>query len=104
MIAYCVRVCLGMFEPSTVFRRSRRQVSCDLNGEAAILHLDRSVYFGLKGVGALVWMALDEPQSLAELNRLVCKEFDVDAARAEADLMKFLSELQIAGLVETVEA
>lgn len=92
-----------MFASSTVFRRSSRQVSCDLNGEAAILQLDQSVYFGLKGVGALVWLALEKPQSLAELNCLVCKEFDVDAARAEADLVKFLSELQAAGLVEGVE-
>ena len=92
-----------MFASSTVFRRSSRQVSCDLNGEAAILQLDQSVYFGLKGVGAQVWLALEKPQSLAELNRLVCKEFYVDAARAEADLMKFLSELQAARLVERVE-
>jgi hypothetical protein len=92
-----------MFASSTVFRRSSRQVSCDLNGEAAILQLDQSVYFGLKGVGAQVWLALEKPQSFAELNRLVCKEFGVDAARAEADLMKFLSELQAAGLVERGE-
>jgi hypothetical protein len=92
-----------MFEPSTVFRRARRQVSCDLNGEAAILHLDQSVYFGLSGVGAEVWMALEQPRSLAELSRRVCAVFDVDAARGEADLMKFLSELQAAGLVERVE-
>jgi hypothetical protein len=93
-----------MFEPSTVFRRSSRQVSCDLNGEAAILHLDQSAYFGLQGVGAQVWLALEQPQSLAELNRMVCKEFDVEASRAEMDLVKFLSELQAAGLVERVEA
>jgi hypothetical protein len=93
-----------MFALSTVFRRSSRQVSCDLNGEAAILHLDQSVYFGLQGVGAQVWLALEKPQSFGELNRLVCKEFDVDAARAEVDLVKFLSELQAAGLVERVEA
>jgi len=92
-----------MFASSTVFRRSSRQVSCDLNGEAAILQLDQSVYFGLKGVGAQVWLALEQPQSFAELNRPVCKEFGVDAARAEADLMKFLSELQAAGLVERGE-
>jgi len=93
-----------MCASSTIFRRSSRQVSCDLNGEAAILQLDQSVYFGLKGVGAQVWLALEKPQSLAELNRLVCKEFDVDAARAGADLVIFLSELQAAGLVERVEA
>jgi hypothetical protein len=92
-----------MFEPSTVFRRSRRQVSCDLNGEAAILHLDQSVYFGLQGVGAQIWMALEKPQSLATLSAMVCEEFDIDVARSEADLMKFLSELQAAGLVELVK-
>jgi hypothetical protein len=54
-------------------------------------------------VGAEVWMALEKPQSLAELKDRVCKQFDVDAARSEADLMKFLSELQAAGLVELVE-
>lgn len=91
-----------MFEPSTVFKRSSRQVSCDLNGEAAILHLDQSVYFGLEGVGAQVWMALEQPQSMAELCRMVCREFEVEAARGEADLLKFLLELQAAGLVEVV--
>ena len=56
-----------MFASSTIFRRSSRQVSCDLNGEAAILQLDQSVYFGLQGVGAQVWLALETPQSLADL-------------------------------------
>ena len=93
-----------MFEPTTIFRRARRQASCDLNGEAAILHLDQSVYYGLKGVGAEVWLALEQPRSLAELNRRVCEAFDVDAMQAQADLMKFLLELQEAGLVERVDA
>jgi len=89
--------------PSTVLRRSSRQVSCELNGEAAILQLDRSVYFGVKGIAAQVWAALEEPRPVAELNRMLCEEFDVDAERCSADLMQFLAELQEAGLVETVE-
>jgi Coenzyme PQQ synthesis protein D (PqqD) len=92
-----------MLESSTVLRRSSRQVSCDLDGEAAILNLDRSVYFGLKGVAAHVWAALETPQPVADLNRMVCKEFDVDADRCAVDLMKFLAALQEAGLVETIE-
>jgi len=92
-----------MLVPTTVLQRSLRQVSCDLNGEAAILHLDRSIYFGLKGVGAHVWAALETPQSLADLNRSVCQAFDVERDRCGADLIKFVSTLQEAGLVETVE-
>jgi hypothetical protein len=102
MIAFWPRV-IGTVDALAVFRRSDRQVSCDLNGEAAILHLDRSIYFGLKGVGAQVWAALEKPQAVADLNRVVCEQFDVDAERSAADLMKFLAELQDAGLVETVE-
>jgi hypothetical protein len=89
---------------SVVLRRSSRQVSCDLNGEAAILHLDRSIYFGLKGVAAHVWAALETPQSVDDLNRAVCEAFDVGGERCAADMKKFVAELQEAGLVETVEA
>jgi hypothetical protein len=79
-------------------------VSCDLNQEVAILHLDRALYFGLKGVGAHVWAALEKPQSLSDLQRSVCQAFDVDADRCAADMVKFLEQLQGAGLVEAVEA
>lgn len=88
---------------SIVFKRSTQQVSCDLNGEAAILHLDQSVYFGLSGVGAEVWAALEQPQSVAELTLIVCNKFAVEPERCERDLMKFLSQLQAAGLAEAVE-
>lgn len=92
-----------MFDPSTVFQRSSRQVSCDLNGETAILNLDEAVYFGLQGVGAEIWTALETPQSLADLNRVVCAAFDVDPARCEVDIVKFLAQMQAAGLVERVQ-
>ena len=90
----------GMLDASSIVRRSDRQVSCDLNGEAAILQLDQAVYFGLKGVGAHVWARLEQPQSIADLRRSVCAEFEIEASRCEADLLDFLSELQRAGLVE----
>jgi hypothetical protein len=89
-----------MLDLSTAFRKTGRQVSCDLDGEAAILHLEQSVYFGLKGVGARIWAALETPQSLPALSRMVCEEFDVDAEHCSADLKQFLGELEVAGLVE----
>ena len=92
-----------MLEASAMFKRSSRQVSCDLDGEAAILQLDQSVYFGLKGVAAEVWAALEQPRSLAELNQVVSRQYDVDADRCAADLVQFLLELQAAGLVERID-
>jgi len=87
-----------MIELSTVLKQSTGQVSCNLNDEVAILNLDKAVYFGLEGVGSQIWQALEQPRS----GGAICKLFDVDPAQCEADVLKFLHNLQQAGLVEAV--
>ncbi len=91
-----------MFQPTTVLKQSASQVSCNLDAEVAILSLDKSVYFGLKGVGAQIWQALEQPRSVAELCKLIVEEFDVEPSRCEADVQRFLHDLRTAGLVEPV--
>ena len=89
-----------MLELATVLKQSTNQVSCNLNDEIAILHLDRTVYFGLEGVGAVIWQALEQPCSVANLCKLIVDDFEVTPAEFEADVVKFLNILQDAGLVE----
>lgn len=91
-----------MIELSTVLKQSTGQVSCNLNDEVAILNLDKAVYFGLEGVGSHIWQALEQPRSVEALCKLIQDEFDVDPARCQADVLKFLHNLEQAGLVETV--
>ena len=38
----------------SIVKVSEQQSSCELDGEAAILHLDAGFYYGLDGVGAKV--------------------------------------------------
>ena len=40
---------------SSIVVAAKAQVSCDLEGEAAILHRDSGVYYGLDPVGARIW-------------------------------------------------
>lgn len=91
-----------MLQPSTVVKQSPRQVSCNLNEEVAILDLDQAVYFGLEGVGAHIWAELERPRSVAEICRSIADSFDVDRVDFEADVLKFLQQLQEVGLIETV--
>ena len=91
-----------MLPPTTLLKQSTAQVSCKLDAEVAILNLDKSVYFGLKGAGAEIWQALEQPRSVEELCKLIVDQFDVEPARCEADVQRFLHELQSAGLVEAV--
>jgi len=91
---------MGMIGPSTVFKKSVRQVSCQINEEVAILDLERSLYFGLEGVGVEIWEALEQPQSVAQLCDRVLEMFEVSRGECEKDVLDLLTNLQKEGLVE----
>ncbi len=91
-----------MFAPTTIVRRSDRQVAANLDGEVAILDLDKGLYFGLQDVGAHVWEALQKPLSVDEICASVVAHFDVTPEVCRADLMKFLSSLHEIGMIEVV--
>jgi Coenzyme PQQ synthesis protein D (PqqD) len=87
-------------EQSGLFKRSAQQVSCKIDDEVAILHLERAMYFGVQGVGVQIWEALEQPRSLADLCAIVTAEFDVSPGDCEADIVVFLASLEKEGLVE----
>ena len=91
-----------MLEPTTLLKRSDRQVACNLNGEVAILDLDKGVYFGLQEVGAHLWEALEAPRTVDDLFTTVLAHFDVSPEICRRDVMKFLASLQEVGMVEEV--
>jgi hypothetical protein len=93
-----------MFDETTIVKRSGRQVACTLNGEVALLDLDKGLYFGLQDVGAHVWNALQEPLSVDEIIATVLSHFDVGRQACRADVMTFLASLQEAGMIEVHSA
>jgi len=76
------------------------QVSADLSGEAAILNLKTSVYFGLNTVGASIWKLIQEPRKVSEIRDAILKEYDVEPDRCETDLLALLQELLEKELIE----
>lgn len=55
--------------------------------------------FVLNRVGASIWRLLDGRRPVSRLAALVTAEFDVAGERAEADVVRFLSELRRLRLV-----
>jgi hypothetical protein len=82
---------------------SKDQVSCDLEGEAAILNLKNSVYYGLDPIGARVWQLIQEPTSLAQIRDALRSEYDVDASQLEADIRDLVEQLAEHGLIEITQ-
>src|ERR1700730_14078399 len=87
-------------ELATMVKQCTEQVSCNLNGEIAILNLKSTLYFGLDGVGACIWEAMAEPKKVSDLCKRVLERFDVREEQCQEDIMVFLGILNDAGLVE----
>jgi hypothetical protein len=76
------------------------QVSCDVEGEAAILNLKNGVYYGLNPIGARIWSLIQEPRQVAQLRDQLLTEYEVEAVRLETDVRQLLADLAEHGLIE----
>ena len=82
---------------------TKDQVSADLSGEAAILNLKTSTYFGLNTVGASIWKLIQEPKKVTEIRDAIIEEYDVEPDRCKHDVLELLQELSTHGLIEVVD-
>jgi hypothetical protein len=78
-------------------------VSCDLDGEAAILNLKDGVYYGLDPVGAKIWNLIQKPMVLNDVVEIIWDEYDVDINRCKDDIFELVEELLNNGLVKVNE-
>jgi hypothetical protein len=79
---------------------AKDQVSCDLDGEAAVLNLATGTYYGLDRVGATIWQQIQTPASVRDISDALVTQYEVDEATARSDLVSFLTELMQEGVVE----
>ncbi len=79
------------------------QVSCELDGEAAILNLKSGAYHGLDPVGATVWKLIANPTPVRQVIDAMIVEYNVDRSRCERDLLALLSQLDERGLIQVAD-
>jgi hypothetical protein len=88
----------------TVVVATKDQVSCDLAGEAVILNVKSGVYCGLNPVGARIWALMQEPRAVAEIQKTIASEYDVEQDRCARDLVALLERLHAEGLIEVKDS
>ena len=89
----------GTITTATTVMASKDQVFCDLAGEAAILNLKNSVYYGLDTVGARIWTLVQEPITVGAVQDAILREYDVEPEQCERDLLDLLRKLAAEGLI-----
>lgn len=80
-------------------RASPSQTSVTHAGEAIILDPVANRYYGLDGVGELVWRSLQRPARVDDLVAAVTDAFDVAPDEAWRDVQDLVDSLLAAGLV-----
>ena len=76
--------------PDVVFR--------ELDGEAVLLRLDAGIYYGLDKVGTRILELIAELGSLRLVFEAMQRDYDVEAATLETDLLRLAAELCANGL------
>ena len=75
-----------------------------MGDEVVVLDLNSGTYYGLDDLGARIWTLIEQPASLATLREAIMSEYEVDAETCERDILAFLKQMQVAGLVEVGDA
>jgi Coenzyme PQQ synthesis protein D (PqqD) len=89
-----------MITAATTVVVAKGQVSCDLEGQAAILNLQNAVYYGLDTVGARIWSLIQTPTPVIAVRDAILREYDVGVEHCERDLLELLQKLAAERLIE----
>jgi hypothetical protein len=89
-------------DTSGQFVRSPNAISTVIDGIELIVDANSGRYFGLDDIGAVIWNALREPQTLAVVQRNLVAEFDGDAELIAREAEQFIDRLSRNGLVTTL--
>jgi hypothetical protein len=84
---------------STQARHAPRTVFRELAGEAVLLNLETSEYYGLDPVGTRIWALLAEEEDLGGVHQRILEELEVEPERAWEDLVALVEDLRDNGLV-----
>ena len=88
--------------PSCRLQVSDSVVEAVLGDEAVLLNVESGVYFGLDPVGTRIWELLGAGAGELEIVDRVLEEYDVEPARARADVKAFIQALAAKGLTQEV--
>jgi hypothetical protein len=89
-----------MIANATVPRRSGRVLSQHVGDTSVLLDPDSGEYFSLDEVGARIWELCDGIRSANAIAAAICEEYDAELTVVQADVIRLLTELQNAKLIE----
>ena len=76
----------------------------EIEGQILILRTGDDVLQTLNATGAFIWKRLMKQQAISRIVRGLASEVRIDRSRAEADVARFVSDLQKQGLIRKLRS
>jgi recombinational DNA repair protein RecR len=71
----------------------------DIDGEKAMMDINKGRYFVLNNVSSSIWDIISKPCSIKEIIMRLMEEYDVEATTCEQCTLEFLGRLKDAELI-----
>jgi len=84
-------------------KRADDLVSCDLDGETALMSVENGKYYALDPIGSRIWVLLEQARTVADLCALLLQEFEVEPPQCQKDVLDFLQDLAQDNLIQVVD-
>jgi hypothetical protein len=102
-------VAVGTALVSPTLVRSRAVVAREVAGEILIVPIrgkvgDLASIYSFNASGSFIWNLLEFPQTVAQLSTAIAAAFEIELARAEEDVVRFVAEMKSAGLIDVSTA
>ena len=88
-----------MFKEVLVQRRSGL-IQAEVDDELVALHIDQGACYGFNPTATRIWSMIETPRRSTELRDELLRDYDVQPAACEQQLMALLGQLEQDGLVE----
>ena len=72
----------------------------EVDGEMVLLDMNSENYFGLDEVGTMIWLAMQEKETLQEVYEAMLDQYEVEPEILERDLLDFVQKLSESGLIK----
>ena len=82
--------------------RRRKGFSAQEIDDCLVLTDGESNFYGLETIARRIWQLLDRPRAVEDLCAVLMGQYDIDRGRCERDVLEFVIELNIEGLIEVV--
>jgi len=102
-----IAVATALVTPTLI--RSQAVVAREVAGEILIVPIrgkvgDLASIYSFNASGSLIWNLLEFPQTVAQLATAIAAAFEIELARAEDDVARFVAEMKSAGLIDVSTA